>query len=60
MKQLTEEEAKQYVPCKQSRSLKRNEWETTAVYFTSVPCVDPHYKGFDDIKYYTNKLIIIY
>lgn len=56
MEQITVKEAKKYVPCQPSRLLKQHGWELTASYFTMAPSVDPKYKGFDDIKYYTNKL----
>jgi hypothetical protein len=56
MEQITVKEAKKYIPCQPSRLLKQYGWELTVSYFTMVPSVDPKYKGFDDIKYYTNKL----
>ena len=56
MKQITENEAKKYILCQPSKLLKQHGWELTVSYFTMIPSVNPEYKGFDDIKYYTNKL----
>ena len=56
MKQITEEEAKKYMQCVSSKTIKSDNWETTVAFFTLIPSEDPRYANFDDVKYYTNKL----
>jgi hypothetical protein len=58
MRQITEKEAKKYIPCTSSndRITKLGNWETTVAFFTLIPSKDPRYANFDDVKYYTNKL----
>jgi hypothetical protein len=56
MRQITEKEAKKYVQCVSSKTIKSDNWETTVAFFTMTPSKDPRYANFDDVKYYTNKL----
>lgn len=49
MKLITQEEAKQFIPCKEDFT------NRPAMYYTLTECIDPEYVGFEDVTYYTGK-----
>lgn len=49
MKLISEEEARQYIPCKEDFAGR------PAAYFTLTPCKEPGWEKYDDVTYYTAK-----